>query len=88
MSRAQPRADGSAHADAPPTVEISRSGAAKWRWRCPNGHTDWDATNNHIWCRGCRRAAENGADVDPEHWEIVDERTGDTVAWSAIEIVP
>ncbi|MFC4549354.1 MULTISPECIES: hypothetical protein [Halorussus] len=68
------------------TVTISRTGPGRYRYVCPNGHSDWDRTNNHIWCRGCRRQAENGVDVNAEHWEIHDKKTGRTIPWSAIQI--
>ena len=80
------RCDGSAQADAR-RVTIDRSNASdRWRWRCPNGHVDWDRTNNHIWCKGCRRQYEAGDDVDVEHYEIHDAQTGELVPWSAVEV--
>jgi len=80
-------ADGSAHADAR-RVRIDRSNdAERLRYRCPNGHTNWARTNNHIWCQSCSRAAQHDADVDPEHWHIVDEKTDEEIAWSAVEVV-
>lgn len=72
-----------AEADAE-TVRVDRDDEP-WRWRCPNGHLDWDRTNNHVWCRGCRRAREAGADVDAEHHAIVDEKRGRTVPYAAVE---
>jgi len=83
MPPATLRADGSAAADAHPPVEIDRD-AEPYRWRCPNGHTSWDRTNSHAWCISCRRAAENGADVTPEHWELVDAKTDRTIPYSAV----
>lgn len=81
-------ADGSAATDTHPPVEIDRSIAAeRWRYRCPNGHTDWSPTNSHLWCKGCRRQHEAGDDVDPEHYELVDTRTGETIPWSAVRLV-
>jgi len=83
----RPLTDGSARADAHPTVTIDRTVAAqRWRYVCPNGHTDWDRTNNHIWCRGCRRQCEAGDDVDPEHFELVDKQTGERIPWSAVKV--
>lgn len=79
------RTDGSAVADAPERVVVDRADEP-YRWRCPNGHTSWDRTNNHIWCHSCRRAAENGADVAAEHYAIVDEKTGEEVPWSAVVV--
>lgn len=79
--------DGSALADRRETVEIDREGPDRYRWRCPRGHVNWDRTNNHIWCQQCRRQAEAGEDVDPEWFEIVDEKTGEEIPWSAIEVV-
>lgn len=70
------------------TVEIDRRDETeRWRYVCPNGHTDWDRTNNHIWCRSCRHQHEHGADMDPEHWHLVDRRTDDEIPWRAVEIV-
>jgi hypothetical protein len=85
MSHAN-RADGASQADAE-VVEISRSGASRYRYRCPRGHIDWDRTNAHIWCRGCRRQADAGEAVDPEWWEIHDKRTSERIPWSAVRVV-
>lgn len=78
--------DGSARADAPP-VRVRRHGAERYRWRCPRGHVDWDRTNSHVWCRSCRREAEQGADVDPEWHEIVDARANETIAWTRVDVI-
>lgn len=75
-------ADGSSPADAM-RVEIDRENE-RYRWACPNGHTSWDRTNSHVWCSECARQSENGADVEPEHWEIVDKKTGETIPYSAV----
>lgn len=81
-------ADGSAAADAHETVVADRE-AERYRWTCPNGHTSWDATNSHIWCPECRRQIENGSPQveDAEHWEVVDLKTGETIPFSAVEVV-
>lgn len=82
-------ADGSAFADSHPTVEVDRADEP-YRWRCPNGHTSWDRTNNHIWCPSCRRALEGEAVLSKrsaEHWEIVDEKTNRTIPYSAVKFV-
>jgi len=68
------------------TITIDRTGPDRYRYVCPNGHTNWDRTNNHIWCPSCRRQSEHGADIEPEHWEIHDKKTDDTIPWSAIQI--
>jgi len=79
-------ADGSAAADRRDVVLVDRE-AEPFRWRCPNGHTVWDRTNNHLWCQSCRRALEaDHPRVDrAEHHEIVDARTGETVPYAAVE---
>ena len=51
-------------------VKITRK-SQKWRYRCPNGHTSWEMTNNHMWCRACA----NQLDIDPEFWELYDQKT-------------
>ena len=55
-------------------IQITKK-AQKWRYRCPNGHTTWEMTNNHMWCRSCA----NLLDVDPEFWELYDQKTGKTI---------
>jgi hypothetical protein len=81
------RTDGSAKADAPDPVVIDRTkDVDRMRFVCPNGHTTWDRTNNHVWCRMCRRACEHGEDVDPEHYELLDKATGETIPWSAVRL--
>lgn len=83
----RPVGDGSSIADREPTVVIDPDDESqRWRYRCPNGHTDWDRTNNHVWCRSCRHQAENGDDLDPEHWFIVDSKTDEEIPWSAVEV--
>lgn len=83
----EPVADGSSVADAEDVVEIDRSTFLdRARYVCPNGHTDWDRTNSHIWCASCARAS-GGADVDPEHYEIYDKKNDETIAWSRVRLV-
>lgn len=69
------------------TVSIDRSGPERYRYVCPNGHTDWDRTNNHLWCRACRRQHEAGDDVTPEHWTLYDKRDDQTIHWSNVELI-
>ena len=57
------------------------------RYRCPNGHADWDRTNSHIWCRSCSRHAEQGEEIDAEHFAVVDKVTGERIAWDRITVV-
>lgn len=86
--RHRPVADGGAATDTRDRVEIDLGDTtARWRYRCPNGHTDWSRTNSHLFCYSCSRQAENGADVDPEHYELHDTLEDRTVPWSAVEII-
>lgn len=74
-------ADGSAEADGPGRVVVDRSDpATRWRFVCPNGHTDWDPTNSHLWCASC--AALHG--VDPEYYELLDKKHDESIPWSAV----
>lgn len=81
-------ADGSALADSEVApVEIDRD-EEPYRWRCPNGHTSWDRTNNHIWCPSCRRALEGDARLEherAEHYHIVDARTDQEIPYEVVE---
>lgn len=80
-------ADGSAVADARDQVVIDRDDDLdRMRWVCPNHHTRWEPTNNHIYCLSCYRARENGRAVEPEHWEILDKQSGETIPWSAVKL--
>jgi 5-methylcytosine-specific restriction endonuclease McrA len=80
-------ADGSAVADAR-RITIDRSDPTdRYRYRCPNGHVSWDRTNSHIWCPSCRRQAETGDDVDPEHWELFDAKTGECIGYARVRFV-
>lgn len=77
--------DGSALADAE-RVRVDRE-EWPWRYTCPNGHTQWERTNNHVWCQGCQRAARQGASVEAEHYAIYDKREGREIPWSSVVIV-
>jgi len=90
MSMRQPTVvgDGSSVADRRETVEIDlRDDRDRFRYRCPNGHTSWTRTNSHIWCKACADAAQHGADVTPEHYEIHDQKTERDIPWSAVNLV-
>lgn len=63
------------------TVTIDSRGA-KWRFQCPNGHTNWDTTNHHYWCASCSKHH----DVDPEFWELQDTKTGRTLTRDEIRL--
>lgn len=83
-------ADGSALEDTREPIEINRGNTSeKWRFRCPNGHTDWYPTNSHVWCKGCRRQLENGDPRidDAEHWELFDTLTDETIPFSSVALV-
>ena len=70
------------------TVRIDRSRSVeRMRYTCPNGHISWDRTNNHIWCPTCRQSGEHGADVDAEHYHIIDQTTRERIHWDDVEIV-
>ena len=78
-------ADGSSPEDSPPSVEIDLDDPAdRYRYVCPYGHTSWSRTNSHIHCYSCARHHD---DVDPEHWHVLDKRTGDEIPWSAVRII-
>lgn len=84
MSRSeQTSTDGSAAEDSHELVLVDRQNQ-RYRWACPNGHFSWDRTNSHIWCKGCRRQAEAGDGVDPEHYQIHDRKEDRYLPWSAV----
>lgn len=69
-------------------VVIDRSEFAdRARYVCPNGHANWDRTNNHIWCQSCARASTFDNDIDPEHYELIDKKTDQEIPWSAVTVI-
>lgn len=75
MTRGVPTDDGVVVID-------SEDPTARWRWRCPNRHCDWEPTNSHLWCATCASLH----DVNPEYWELLDTRTDERVPWDAVEL--
>jgi len=67
-------------------VTIDRSDSEeRFRYVCPNGHIDWDRTNNHVWCRGCRRRIESGDDaIDAEHYHVYDKKRNVLIPWEQV----
>lgn len=44
----------------------------RWRYTCPHGHTRWEPTNHHFWCRSCARSTS----ADGVFHELRDRQTG------------
>lgn len=78
------RTDGASRDGGRIEIEAKR---ATWRLRCPAGHSSWAPTNNHVWCRVCSRASTQGDDLDPEVYELWDQKTGELVPWDRIVLV-
>lgn len=76
--------DGSSQADTNPVSIDLSDDLDRMRYRCPNGHTSWTRTNSHIWCKSCSEAAQQGADVQPEHYELLDAKTNEQIPWSVV----
>ena len=75
--------DGSAEADVGGRVEIDRTDDLdRMRYRCPNNHTRWVPTNNHLFCHSCSQVADAG--VGPEYYELLDKKTGEEIPWSRV----
>lgn len=53
----------------------------RYRFTCPRGHTDWQRTDGHFWCRSCA----NGWDVDPVFLELTDRKTREQLARDRVE---
>ncbi|SNZ18249.1 hypothetical protein SAMN06269185_3308 [Natronoarchaeum philippinense] len=82
------RADGSSVEDRRETIQINRSDDIdRMRFRCPNGHTRWTPTNSHVYCSSCGKARDSHRDADPEHYELLDKKTGELISWSRIELI-
>jgi Fe2+ or Zn2+ uptake regulation protein len=62
------------------TVEIDLDDEPdRWRYTCPHGHRDWEATNDHVYCRACAQYVDHDDEIDPSHRALVDQRTGRTI---------
>jgi hypothetical protein len=59
----------------------------RWRFRCPQGHANWEPTNHHYWCQACSRAARHDETIDPTFEQLLDKRTGDRLARDEVTIV-
>jgi len=44
----------------------------RWKWVCPNGHRNWEPTNEHFWCQTCARQR----DADGVCHQLRNKRTG------------
>lgn len=69
--------------DEPTTIDLDTP-TDRWRYRCPNGHTTWEATNAHAWCPYCAEQAQNGSAVSPEFDFIVDEKREARIPWKHV----
>jgi len=75
--------DGSSVEDVKPRVRIDRDDELdRMRYRCPNNHTRWTPTNNHVYCHSCAQIEDAGE--GPEYFELLDAKSGETVEWSRI----
>ena len=68
-----------------PTINVDDA-MDRWRYRCPHGHTSWEPTNNHFWCQACSRAEKHHDDIDPSFDTLVDQRSGEELHRSEVEI--
>jgi hypothetical protein len=39
----------------------------RWRWCCPNGHRNRQATNHHFWCEQCARRHDAAGEFQERH---------------------
>lgn len=51
--------------------------ADRWRFRCPAGHRNWEATNHHFFCQSCARSHDSEHDPVFEH--LRDAKTGELI---------
>jgi hypothetical protein len=74
--------DGSAEADVH-RVRIDQDDELdRMRYRCPNNHTRWVPTNNHLYCHSCADLADAGE--GPEYYELLDVKTSERIAWGRV----
>jgi hypothetical protein len=70
-----------------PTIKLDDE-TDRWRWTCPQGHRNWEPTNNHFWCQTCAQsAADHGEDVDPVFNELRDESDGETYGRDQLKLI-
>lgn len=79
--------DGFDGQDGGEVVIISRDGPSRYRWTCPFGHTNWEPTGDHIWCRECaKNQPVRGPAADGRHWQLVDKKDRRTIPWRCVEV--
>ncbi|WP_128478070.1 hypothetical protein [Halorussus pelagicus] len=64
-----------------PIVRLNND-TSRWRWACPRGHRNWEATNDHVWCQTCARQRGDG-----HYHRLLDKRSGDLVARAQLVVV-
>lgn len=65
---------------------IIKTRAGKWRFTCPEGHTDWRLWNGVFCCETCRRQLDAGEKRDGVYEFLRDQKTGQTVRRDDLEI--
>ena len=76
--------DGSGTQD---VVKIKRSPPQKWRFVCPNGHSNWSLIDGCFHCQQCSRNSDQGADVDPQFFELYDKENEEFLPRERVEII-
>ena len=80
MSGTETITDGSSESDSS-IVEIDTNDKIdRMRYRCPNNHTRWVPTNNHVYCNSCSQISGAG----PEYYELLDAKTGESIPWERV----
>jgi hypothetical protein len=63
-------------------MHVIQSKASKWRYRCPQEHTNWYPIDGKFRCRTCA----SDRDRDPEYRALVDTKTDERVPREEIEL--
>ena len=57
-------------------VAIDRGGADKWRYACPQGHTNWELLEDTVVCRSCPHGRMLGS---LSYSVLIDRKTGEEI---------
>lgn len=57
----------------------------RWRFTCPVGHRNWEATNGHFWCQSC--ASAHNPEAEPVFHRLHDLSTDQDLERPEVKLV-
>lgn len=80
-------ADGPQSGDEIPIIIDRQCAADRWRYRCPRGHTSWEPMPHAVFCKSCSKQSARANGIGAVYHHLIDEKTGDAVPYSYVELI-